>query len=82
MAVFLVPLMFLSPDYAISEAQISYVEVPKVALLRSLAGLIAILWSIEWAIKSNALNGSFLPISISALAEKLRPSRLVSGIHN
>ena len=44
--VFLVPLTFLNQDYVISEAQIAYVEVPKVALLRALAGIIVLLWSI------------------------------------
>ena len=35
LAAALVPLIFLSQDYAVSEAQIAYVEVPKVALLVS-----------------------------------------------
>ena len=71
------PLMFLNQDYAISEAQIAYVEVPKVALLRTLAGLIAVLWSVEWAIKGRAFQDSFPSISIQTLAKKLRPSKVV-----
>ena len=47
----LVPLGFLDRDYALSEAVISYVEVPKVGLLRTLAGLMAILWLIEWGVQ-------------------------------
>ena len=66
-AVFLVPLMFLGRDYAISEAQIAYLEVPKVALLRGLAGLIAIIWSVEWAIRSNALQGRFPTFTADSL---------------
>ena len=37
LAVLLVPLIFLGQEYAVSEAQIAYVEVPKVVLLRGLA---------------------------------------------
>ena len=80
LAVFLVPLTFLDREYSLSEAQISYVEVPKVALLRALAGLIAVLWSIEWSIKSNALQGPFPPFSISAITERLNPSKAVLAI--
>ena len=72
LAVFLVPLVFMGQDYAISEARIAYVEVPKVALLRTLAGLIAVIWAIEWAIKSNALQGSLPSISTQTIAAKLR----------
>ena len=43
LAVLLVPLAFLDRQYAISEAVIAYVEVPKIALLRTLSGLIGIL---------------------------------------
>ena len=41
--VFLIPLAFLDKNYVISEAEIANVEVPKVALLRLLAGLTALL---------------------------------------
>ena len=50
---FLVPLVFLGRDYAASEAVISYVEVPKIALLRTLVALMAILWLVEWAIQGR-----------------------------
>ena len=43
LTVFLVPLAFLDKQYVISEAEIANVEVPKVALLRLLAGLMALL---------------------------------------
>ena len=77
LAGFLVPLIFLGQDYAISEARIAYVEVPKVALLRTLAGLIALIWVIEWAIKSRAFQDFSPSNSIQTLAEKLRPSKAV-----
>ncbi|MCH7622055.1 MAG: O-antigen ligase family protein [Chloroflexi bacterium] len=51
--VFLVPLTFIDRDYAVSEAVISYLEVPKIALLRTLAGLMTTLWIIEWAIQGQ-----------------------------
>ena len=50
LAVALVPLAFISRDSISSEAVIAYVEVPKITLLRTLVGLMAILWLIEWGI--------------------------------
>ena len=78
----MVPLVFLGQDYAISEARIAYVEVPKVALLRTLTGLIVLLWSLEWAIKDRAFQDSFPSISIQTLAAKLRPSTVLLAINN
>ena len=48
--VVLVPLAFLDRQYSVSETVIAYVEVPKIALLRTLTGLMAILWVLEWGI--------------------------------
>jgi len=50
LAIVFVPLAYFDRDYAISEAVIAYVEVPKIALLRSLAGLMAVFWLIDWGI--------------------------------
>ena len=76
-AVILVPLAFLDRQYVVSEAVIAYVEVPKVALLRTLAGLISILLLLEWGIASR--SKSFPPfwtnlrqISLRALFLKLQ----------
>ena len=52
LTVLLVPLAFLDRGYSVSEAVIAYVEVPKVTLLRTLVGLIAVLWLIEWGAKA------------------------------
>lgn len=71
LTVVLVPLAFLDRDYALSEAIIAYVEVPKVALLRTLAGLMAILWLIEWGIQGRL---PFLS-QIKGQALKLQPSQ-------
>lgn len=54
LAVLLVPLAFLDRQYAISAAVIASVEVPKIALLRTLSGLIAILWLLEWGIANRS----------------------------
>lgn len=73
--------MFFGQDYAISEAKIAYVEVPKVALLRGLAGSMAVLWALEWAIRSNVFQDSFpslSSISISVVMEKIRPIKALS----
>ena len=82
LAAFLVPLIFVGQDYAISEAKIAYVEVPKVALLRTIAGLIAVLWSLEWAISSKAFQGSLPSISFLSMAEKLQPSKGILALNN
>ncbi len=79
-AAFLVPLMFVSQGYVISEAQISYVELPKVALLRTLAGLMALLWLVEWAISSRALEGGYPSLSAAALKEKIKPAGLFARL--
>ena len=50
LAAFLTPLAFLDPNTAISETSIAYLEVPKIALLRTLAALMAALWLIQWGI--------------------------------
>ena len=49
----LVPLAFLSPNYVLSEAVIAYVEVPKIAVLRTLVGIMAILWLLEWGFQGR-----------------------------
>ena len=47
------PLAFLSPTYVLSEAVIAYVEVPKIAVLRTLVGIMTILWLLEWGIQGR-----------------------------
>ena len=81
LTVFLVPLAFLDKEYVISEAAIAYVEIPKVALLRTLAGLMALLWLVEWAIKSSSFEGSFSSAS-EALAKKLNPLNWISALNS
>ena len=80
LTVLLVPLVFLNKDYAISEAAIANVEVPKVALLRLLAGMMALLWLAEWAITSPAFEGSFRSITINSFSQRLNPVNLVSAL--
>ena len=81
-AVFLIPLVFLGQEYAISEAQIAYAEVPKVALLHTLAGLIAVLWSVEWAIASRAFQNSFPSVSMESFTRNLRPMAIISRLND
>ena len=69
-AVFLLPLAFFGQDYAQSEAVIAYVEVPKVAVLRTLAGLMAALWLIDWGLHSSPES------NISLTPRNLRSYRL------
>ena len=60
------PLAFFGQDYAKPETIIAYVEVPKVALLRILVGLMAVLWLIDWGLHSSAES------SVSINKNKLR----------
>ena len=55
----LVPLAFLDREFIVSEAIVAYVEVPKIALLRTLVALMAVLWLIEWGIQGRLSFGSF-----------------------
>ena len=48
LAVFLVPLAFLDRDYLISETELAFVDLPKIALFRTLAALITVFWLMEW----------------------------------
>lgn len=61
LTIVLVPLVFLDRNFIHSEAAIAYLEVPKIALLRTLVGLMAVLWLIQWGINgrlqiANGLN--------------------------
>ena len=60
LTVVLVPLIFFDPDFAFSEAVISYVEVPKIALLRTLVALMAILWLVKWSIEGHSGFGGLV----------------------
>ena len=71
LVVFLVPLAFLDPDYVQSEAVIAYLEVPNVALLRTLIGLMAIVWLIHRGLHCPLEPGT----SISLKTVRLLPAR-------
>ena len=49
----LVPLIFVPKDFMLSEAVNAYVEVPKTTGLRTLIGIMAILWILEWVLKGG-----------------------------
>ena len=53
LAVILVPLAFVTKDNLISSSAIAYLEVPKIAILRTLAGLMAVLWLLELGFQSR-----------------------------
>lgn len=52
----LVPVLFAPPDFML------FLDVPKIAILRILTGLMALLWIAEWALKSNSTYESLLNI--------------------
>jgi tetratricopeptide (TPR) repeat protein len=56
LAVFLVPLVFLGRDHLISESELAFVDLPKVALLRTLAALTAVFWLVEWSLTGRRGN--------------------------
>ena len=47
------PLIFVPTDFMLSEAVNAYVEVPKTTALRTLAGIMLILWIAEWVLKGG-----------------------------
>lgn len=75
LTIVLVPLVFVSPGYMISETD-GYVALPKIALLRTLAGLMLVLWLLEWGLKGRLTFDSF---SREGLVW-LRPSALASSL--
>lgn len=46
-----VPLAFVDRESFLSESELAYVDVPKTVLLRTLVGLMAVLWLVEWALR-------------------------------
>ena len=74
-----VPLIFVPKEFMLSEAVNAYVEVPKTTALRTLIGIMTILWIVEWVLKGG-LNVKY---SISRWPTKLKdwltdqPSRWV-----
>ena len=75
--VVLVPLAFVDRDYMLSEARIAYLELPKIALLRTLVGLMAVLWLIEWAIQKRPLR----VLSRPEVSPLFRPVNWLEGLH-
>jgi tetratricopeptide (TPR) repeat protein len=59
LTVVLVPLAFVSRGYLLSAATIAYVEVPKIAVLHTLVGLMAVLWLLEWGLRGRPFPPSF-----------------------
>jgi hypothetical protein len=59
LTVVLVPLAFLDKEYIYSEAEIAFIELPKIAILRTLVGLMTILWLLEWGIGGRFPLGSW-----------------------
>lgn len=76
MAVVLVPLVYLGRDSTLSEAAIAYVEVPKVALLRTLVALMVILVLVEWGVRSRFP----LPFRAPREGSRFRISHLPRGL--
>ncbi|MDP6130273.1 MAG: tetratricopeptide repeat protein, partial [Dehalococcoidia bacterium] len=76
LTVFLVPLAFLDRDYARSEALIAYAEVPKIALLRTLTGLMAVLWLVEWVAQGRVPFSSLISGGWSGVRPSLWPAAL------
>ena len=62
----LVPLIAVSQGYLVSERSIAFVELPKIALLRSLVGLMATLWLIEWGLTGRL---TFIHLSPRGIAD-------------
>ena len=76
----LVPLAFFDRNYAKSETIIGYVEVPKVALLRTLVGLMAALWLIDWGLHGTISVGSSFRLKTLRSLRTLWLARLISAM--
>ena len=60
LTVALVPVLFAPQDFMM------FFDVPKIAILRILTGLMALLWIAEWALKSRAeMQGMFNPRALA-----------------
>ena len=77
LAVFLIPLTYVNQDYISSEALIAYVEVPKVALLRLLAGAMAVLWLASWAIRSRDFETLSVSSPLESLKKRFIPTKVI-----
>ena len=75
----LVPFIFVPTDFMLSEAVNAYVEVPKTTTLRILAGMMTILWIVEWVLKGGLTRQYSLARYLTRLRNWLveRPSRWV-----
>ena len=58
LTVILVPLAFLGRSYGEWSSIIGSYELPKITVLRTSAGLIAILWLLEWALQAGFHSGA------------------------
>jgi tetratricopeptide (TPR) repeat protein/O-antigen ligase len=65
LAVVLVPLAFLGRNYGEWSSVIGSFELPKIVFLRTLVGLMAALWLVEWALQGRPL----FPTSFKAFKE-------------
>jgi len=74
LVVVLVPLVFLDRDYILSELELAYVDLPKVAVLRTLVGLMAVLWLLEWGLQGR------LSIELLDIRSRLRPREWLGGL--
>ncbi len=75
----LVPLIFVPTDFMLSEAVNAYVEIPKTTALRTLVGIMTILWIVEWVLKGGLSRGYSLAHYLTGLKNWLeeQPSRWV-----
>ena len=71
LVIILVPLVFLGRSYGEWSTPLSSFELPKITLLRTAAGLIAMLWLLEWALRPGARQG----VESNWLLRVVQPSR-------
>jgi len=76
LTVFLVPLAVVRPDDMVSSTLIAYIEVPKIALLRTLVSLMAMLWLIEWGVR----NRFDFWTAFTGLRVRSRPAQLPASL--
>ena len=78
LTVLLVPLAFLGPSRAEGSSIIGSFELPKIVLLRTFVGLMAVLWLIEWGVQARVPRADASSGAATAAALVSRPTAALS----
>ena len=80
LTVVLVPLVSFGRNFGEWSSVIGSFELPKIALLRTLVGAMAVLWLVEWLLQSRSSPDSAMSGEASGLSPKMWPNKLVGWL--